>query len=92
VTAYEVTAVLTSTFVYEVRTPRSEVTAYVLSAHAHLVDAQAAEGEAAHEAREHAHGEGVGRRERRAHLLGREAGVRARARVRVRVRVRVSKP
>ena len=35
VTAYEVTAVLTSTFVYEVRTPRSEVTAYVLRAHAH---------------------------------------------------------
>ena len=46
VTAYEVTAVLTSTFVYEVRTPRSGVTAYevtaVLRAHAHLVDAQPA--------------------------------------------------
>ena len=48
-----------------------EVTA-VLSAHAHLVDAQPAEGEAAHEAGEDAHGEGVGRREHRARLLGRE--------------------
>ena len=55
-----------------------EVTAYevsaVLRAHAHLVDAQPAEGEAAHEAGEDAHGEGVGRREHRAHLLGGEPG------------------
>ena len=39
-----------------------------------LVDAQPAEGEAAHEASQRSHGEGRGRRQHRADLFGREAG------------------